>query len=104
MYKLYDSLVGTSCHLTEQELESYIDVLTPEQNEQLLLIILHYYTVNGGQLDIFTPENCSAKMRKNPLPYGMKIGHQKKGCLFNYTDLPNELKEKISLYIQKISS
>lgn len=93
---LYDKLLDLSKQkkttVSLDNISNILDNMLPEQGEEILLLIIHYYNSNNTNLDNFS------KSKKLNYPYGIKVLNGGKGISFNIYDLPSELQSIITEY------
>jgi len=70
------------------KLKECIDTMKVEQLEHLSVLFLHWYYLSFGNLKVFSTENCDPKIKKNILPYGIKMQPGRRGFTMELNTLP----------------
>ncbi len=77
---------------TREKIASALNQSEPEQGQQIVLLMIHYYFMFNSQSNPFTLENCeTARRSKSTLPFGIKVSPGGKGLSVDLNSAPDAL-------------
>jgi len=73
-----------------------------QRSIELFYLLLHHYTINGGNPKLFQDADLAKSRNRLNLPYGIKVNTIGKSLSFNLADCPPDLQQIIGAYFSSL--